>query len=83
MLVVYIVDKDGGKNEKTGQTDFYADGKNFKRFSLFELNLPTHLVGYYIYIPYGKCNDDVTYLQIKLKNDNTSLEETDIDEIPD
>lgn len=81
LLIVYIVDKDSGKGKK--YDDYALNNKNYKRLSLFELNLPTHLVGYYLYIPYGKCDEYSNYVCAKLNYEDLNMEEMDIDEIQD
>ena len=78
LLIIYIVDKDSGKGKE------YQDGKNYKRYSLESLNLKNHIVGYYIYIPYGKYDTDANSVTVELKYDNNDDgKEIDLDELED
>ncbi len=67
LLIVYIIDKD---SEVAGGP---KKGNGYVRFSLKDLNLCNHLVGYYIYIPYGVGKNE-GYVTIKLKYDPTEKE---------
>lgn len=75
LLVVYIIDKDGGKDEKTK----YIPSKNRTRLPLETLHLANHIVGYYIYIPYGKSEDNPDYITVILNYDEDEVE-VDLDE---
>lgn len=66
LLIIYIVDKDS--------KDGYCNTNNgYRRYPLSSLNLPKDLVGYYLYIPYGKGESD-GYITIKLNYDNTEMD---------
>lgn len=75
LLVVYIIDKDGGKGDEVK----YIASKNRKRLPLETLHLANHIVGYYIYIPYGKSDDNPDYITVKLNYDEDEAE-VDLDE---
>lgn len=53
--------------------------KNRKRLPLETLHLANHIVGYYIYIPYGKSDDNPDYITVKLNYDEDEAE-VDLDE---
>lgn len=61
LLIVYIVDKDSENADKS-ITNAYC------RYSLSSLNLNSHIVGYYLYIPYG-IGENEGYVTIKLNYD--------------
>ncbi len=67
LLIVYIVDRDSEVDKKQTNTTAYT------RYSLKSLNLPSHLVGYYLYIPYGTSENE-GYITIQL---NYDLDEKD------
>lgn len=71
LLIVYIVDKDSGKDK------IYENGINYKRYSLESLNLRSHIVGYYIYIPYGRFDKDTNLVTIKLNYEDEKVEVVD------
>ena len=61
LLVIYILDKDGGKSD-------VIDSESNR----IPLNLNNHLVGYYLYIPYGakeKGSDNIDKITVKLEFD--------------
>jgi len=61
LLVIYIIDKDSGKNEKSNKGE-----------DRIPLNTCNHLVGYDIFIPYGKSTNDrmdVNKVTVKLDFD--------------
>ena len=60
LLIVYIVDKDSGKGK------MYDTQEKYIRLPLNTLNLKNHIVGYYIYIPYGKYDDGSNYVTVEL-----------------
>lgn len=59
LLIVYIVDKDSEIDKKQTNTKAYT------RYSLKSLNLEKHIVGYYLYIPYG-VGENAGYVTIQL-----------------
>lgn len=61
LLILYIIDKDGEKVKTYTKNDL-----TYTRKSMKDLNLPNHLVGYYIYIPIGDESKPNTYVTIKL-----------------
>ncbi len=62
LLVVYIIDKDS--EVETGEVKKSA----YTRYSLSSLNLSKHIVGYYLYIPYG-VGENEGFVTINLKYD--------------
>ncbi len=66
LLIVYIIDKDSGKDEKTKA-----------KTPLYTYNLKNHLVGYYIYIPYGQLDENPNYVTVKLNYENDEVEVPD------
>lgn len=75
LLIVYIIDKDSGK----GGEEKYLEERNAKRLPLASLNLANHLVGYYLYIPYGQYDSDPNYVTVKLDYSEDDAE-VDLDE---
>ena len=67
LLIIYIVDKESEVDEKTMKASAY------NRYSLKSLNLEKHIVGYYLYIPYG-VGENKGFVTIKL---NYDLDEKD------
>lgn len=65
LLILYLIDKDGGKDKK----GLDKNGISYTRKSLKDLNLSNHLVGYYVYIPFGDDTKPNNYVSIKLKYD--------------
>lgn len=63
LLVVYIIDKDSEVEDGEIKKSAYT------RYSLSSLNLSSHLVGYYIYIPYG-VGEKEGFVTINLKYDS-------------
>lgn len=74
-LIIYVVDKDGDVEGK------YSSSKSYTRYSLKSLNLENHLVGYYIYVPYGE-GTNKGYITIDLKYEKDDLED-DVDDFED
>lgn len=72
LLIVYIVDKDGG-GDSTTDTTVDSLGVLYKRKPLKTLGLSSHIVGYYIYIPYGN-NNEVVHITIPLNYDEEEAE---------
>ena len=59
LLIVYIVDKDSEVDKATPPSAAY------NRYSLKSLKLEKHIVGYYLYIPYGE-GENEGFVTIKL-----------------
>lgn len=64
LLVVYFIDKDSGKDKE------YQGNQKLNRLPLYTLNLSNHLIGYYIYIPYGQLDTNPGYITVKLNYDD-------------
>lgn len=72
LLIVYIIDKD---SEVEGDE---VKKSAYKRYSLSSLNLSSHIVGYYIYIPYGIGeNDGFVTISLKYNSDGKDGETND------
>lgn len=63
LLIVYIVDKDSEVDKTITQSMAY------NRYSLKSLKLQKHIVGYYLYIPYGLAENE-GFVTIELKYDS-------------
>lgn len=63
LLIIYIVDKDSEVGKETPPSAAY------NRYSLKSLKLEKHIVGYYLYIPYGTAENE-GFVTVKLNYDS-------------